>query len=270
MTISIDAPYAPKTVAHRLVEDIRNGSAASFWSAVIMLGLALVFFSLQHIDARLINGVSIWQKPTKFGVSFAIHLMTVSWALSLLPQAMRATRSIRLPVAAMIICTWAELIYFTFRASRAQPSHFNTTDIVAIAGFAGMAVAAVILTGVAGYIGLRLWPLRRKSLMIEAASVALFISSIFGIFTGLYTGFNMGHSIGGDVTDATGLPIFNWSTTGGDLRVSHFVGLHIAQAVPLVALLGNRGLVYAAAIGMSGLTVFTFGQAVLGIPLISL
>ena len=43
-----------------------------------------------------------------------------------------------------------------------------------------------------------------------------------------------GRWVGGVRTDATGLPIFGWSTTGGDLRVPHFFATLLLQILPLV------------------------------------
>jgi len=88
----------------------------------------------------------------------------------------------------------------------------------------------------------------------------------------------MSHNIG--VADGgAGLPLVNWSTVGGDLRIAHFFGLHGIQIIPLFAFMlsntwktSNRnqiiavsifGLLFASWIG------FTFYQAHQGIPLIS-
>jgi hypothetical protein len=79
---------------------------------------------------------------------------------------------------------------------------------------------------------------------------------------------NTGHWIGGDLNDASGLPIFKWSTTGGDLRVAHFIGLHAMQIVPLAALSGKRSVVWGVAIVLTIATVLTYFQALSGTPLL--
>jgi hypothetical protein len=93
------------------------------------------------------------------------------------------------------------------------------------------------------------------------------LSAILSVIVGMTLGGNSSHWIGGDMTDATGLPIFKWSTTGGDLRVSHFIGLHTMQAVPFAALSGKRSVVWGTAIVMVVLTTLTYVQALNGVPL---
>ncbi len=81
-----------------------------------------------------------------------------------------------------------------------------------------------------------------------------------------------------------GLPFLGWSTTGGDLRIGHFVGLHGLQAVPLLALglalLAGRVTVLAServrtrlvrvgAVGWLGLTVLLTWQALRAQPLLA-
>jgi hypothetical protein len=88
------------------------------------------------------------------------------------------------------------------------------------------------------------------------------------------------HSVG--VEDGgPGLPVTGWSTTGGDLRVPHFVGLHGLQTLPLLGLLlarfgpswlgsGHRvALVWAAGISYLGLVLVLTWQALRGQPLIA-
>ncbi|MGH3921735.1 MAG: hypothetical protein ACRDTT_02475, partial [Pseudonocardiaceae bacterium] len=87
------------------------------------------------------------------------------------------------------------------------------------------------------------------------------------------------HSVG--VADGEpGLPVTAWSTTGGDLRVPHFVGLHALQALPLLAWLlalprlglderTRARLVTTGAAGYLGLVGLLLWQALRGQPLIA-
>ncbi len=97
-----------------------------------------------------------------------------------------------------------------------------------------MGFGAVTLTGTTAYIG---WRIRKSgtSPLQFAAGWSFIVSAVATTVVASVLAQGTGHWIGGDQTDATGLPFFHWSTTGGDLRVAHFAALHLMQAVPLIA-----------------------------------
>ena len=88
------------------------------------------------------------------------------------------------------------------------------------------------------------------------------------------------HSVG--VPDGgPGLPLLNWSTRGGDLRVAHFFGMHALQVLPLAGYLLSRrraeSLTSNAARWVQGggavyalLALLLFVWAIAGRPLVSL
>ncbi len=168
----------------------------------------------------------------------------------------------------MMAAGWFEIAYIVFRAARAEASHFNTATPTAALFYSLMGLGAVMLTAVAFTVGARLWMHRRNSLVTEAASIGLMLGAVLGTAAGIYLGGQPGHTVGGDLTDASGGFFFGWSTTGGDLRIAHFVGLHAMQIIPLAALSGKRSAVYATAIVITLATVAVFAQALMGQPLL--
>jgi hypothetical protein len=87
-----------------------------------------------------------------------------------------------------------------------------------------------------------------------------------------------GQSVVGVAPGGPGLPVLNWSTTGGDFRVAHFLGIHALQILPIAGWLIDRlkGLprrakptaVVAVSAGYVLLMGFVFMQAMNGVPLV--
>jgi hypothetical protein len=88
-----------------------------------------------------------------------------------------------------------------------------------------------------------------------------------GTAAGIAISAHGGHWVGGEMSDAHGLGFFSWSTTGGDLRVPHFIGLHSAQIIPLVALSGDKHVVYGVAAAFTLAALAAFAMAAMGMPL---
>jgi hypothetical protein len=253
-----------------VVDFVRDTFAGSRGLAVFAALFAIGFLfcsGLQFVDHRLLLGVSVWEKPAKFFLSLAVHSATVASALSLMGAELRNGRGMRWAVRLLIAAAVFELSYIVFRAALGEASHFNTRTPLTAALYAMMGVGALTLTGTAGYVGFRVWRNRGGDLWREAAGVGLMLGAVLGTLTAGYMSSQTGHSVGGLATDATGLPFFHWSTTGGDLRVSHFVGLHAMQVLPLAALSGKRSVIYGMALAITVLTALTFAQAVMGLPL---
>ncbi len=249
-----------------LLEHMREGSRALWVSAMAMTVLALVCFSLQMIDARMVGDANTWHKPAKFFFSIAVHFATVSFAISLLPAVERTRRALRGALGLLIFSSWGELTYIAFRAARAEASHFNDSTAVAQVAYALMGLGALTMTATTFYVGWRLWKHRRDGLASEATALGLMLGAVLGTLAGGYMSSQTGHGVGG--VPGTGVGFFGWSTTGGDLRIAHFIGLHAVQLVPLAALTERRSMVLFTALLCTLLTALLFLQALAGMPLL--
>jgi len=171
-----------------------------------------------------------------------------------------------------------EVGIIVYQASRAVQSHYNQQALLdgVLFGLMGLFIGINVLIMILFLIE----TIRLKLKTTKTTQIALLCGWII-IIVGSWVGGEMisqlSHNVG--VNDGgEGLPLVNWSTKGGDLRVAHFFGLHGIQVIPLIGLwLQNKlggssnktiiitiafAILYAAWIG------FTFYQAKQGIPLI--
>jgi hypothetical protein len=249
-------------------ETLRSASPLLWWTSLAFLGGFAICSLLAFIDPRLFNGISVWVKPAKFYLSLAVHMLTLSFGIALLPertQMSRTTAGITVTMASMAIF---EMAYITFRAARAEASHFNTGSEIAGLLYNLMGAGAGAMMVVTAILGVQILRHGPRSLLSLATGSSFILAALLTLVIGFTLGGMGSHWIGGDQTDATGLPLIGWSTTGGDLRVAHFLGLHLAQALPLVALFGSRSLLVAAGLGGVLLTIAAYAQALSGLPLI--
>jgi hypothetical protein len=235
------------------------------------------------VDPRVLTGAPIWLKPFKFAVSFVAYAATLAWMLSLLP---RRSRVAELAVTVILATSVAEIVVIVTQVVRGTTSHYNESTPLNSALFQVMGTSILILfiahfvLGVViarGRIADRVaahamsWGLGLSLVgMLAAVPMVLPGQAPAGV-----DGVSGAHSVG--VADGgPGLPLVGWSTTGGDLRIGHFVGLHALQALPLLALLLGARLDQATRIRLLLVGGFTYGilivlltwQALRGQPLL--
>lgn len=263
------------TNLQQVLNSVREKSPILYW--IVTAHLVFVLGSLlgMLIDDRTLMGVNVWIKPLKFAISTGIYLLTVGFLITLYPYSKRKSTLIK------GIVSWTLLIEIglvVFQAGRGVQSHYNVSSPVdgMIFGVMGLLIAINVLVMalfIIDTIRLKL----ETSKVLQWAILLGWIVVFFGSWIGGQMIGQMSHSVG--VEDGgPGLPLLNWSTIAGDLRVAHFFGLHGLQLIPLFAVFLSKkwkttsrnhiivvtvlGLAYAVWIG------YTFCQAKKGIPFI--
>lgn len=255
----------------------RNTAAAAAVCAVLLVPLGAAAL----LDERTLHEASVWSKPLKFAASFLLHQLTLLWLLGLLPRDALEQRAVRWAMLAGALCVVVELLYIVLQAARGRASHFNTeTPLESVLYFGVMGAGAVIIVGAACVLGWTIWRHghddARQGLRAGAA-IGLMLGGAATLLVGAVlssgTFAPLGHWVGGVRSDAGGLFVTGWSTSGGDLRVPHFFATHLMQALPLAGLLfdriapkhGARAVGAAAVIGTT-LVAATMAQALLARP----
>ncbi len=246
-----------------------NQASPAFTRAAIAFLVAFTaIYCLTYVDIRLLNGVNVWEKPAKFLLSLGIHMATLAWGISLLPEPQQKSPGIRRATLIFIGAALFEMAYLLIQAARGEASHFNQTAVIYQVLYSLMGLGALMLTLTTAFIG---WRIRGNgtSVMSYATGWAFVVAALTTTLVAGYLSSRSGHWVGGDPSDATGLPFLHWSTTGGDLRVPHFAALHIMQAVPLIVWFWpDKRLAQGAMFAGIAVVAALFLQSASGIPLL--
>jgi hypothetical protein len=189
----------------------------------------VVTAALALVDQRTLLGAPLWFKPLKFAISFTLYAGALAWMLERLPgRPMHRTGWV------IVVTSAIEMLIIVGQAARGVRSHFNEDDLTGLRLQAVMAATIVVLYLATVTVALRFLRERPDD---GATAWAVRLGLAVGVI-GLTVGFVMAgissHSVG--VADGgPGLPFVGWSTTGGDLRIGHFVGMHALQVLPLLA-----------------------------------
>lgn len=273
-------------------------------NSALMAALVVVSMIGMVVDDRLLLGESVWLKPAKFGLAFGLYGVTLAWILRLPHRGRRATWWLGTVFA---VAGVLDVGFIALQAARGTFSHFNTaTDPVNqigqqvfMSGVPGLFVANLVLAVIISWQKLADRPTRialKAGLWLAVAGMALgYLMGFTGPqlvrqTDGTVVGLVAGHTVNPDAPanaarDGVGaMPLTHWSTTGGDLRIPHFVGLHGIQfllvlAVVLTALAARwswlrtettrAALLVVAVLGYFGLLTLVLWQALRGQPLTS-
>lgn len=240
-------------------------------AGAVSLACFAVLAIVSLFDSTEILGINPWIKPMKFFISIAIFVWTVTVYLNFLKDYVKSARVISWGIIFVFL---VEMIIVVMQAARGTTSHFNIKTPLDAMLFAIMGLAIFLNTILAAYL-LYLYfkaeiDLPKTIIWGMRLGLILFLASSF---EGGYMSAQIGHSVG--VADGgAGLPLVNWSTTGGDLRVAHFIGMHAFQAVPFFAYTLEKykvksSLAWTYVFAAVYFAIFTslFIQALLGKPL---
>lgn len=288
--LALLARRLPVRAAVRALWDAHRPLTLVALACLPVLAGALV---LQVADPRVVGGVSTWLKPAKFAASITVTGAALAWILGQMRTGIVDARARRLHRAGTLMALVAafELVVITIQSARGVASHFNAATPVDAAIFTAMGLAISTLWLAEIYVAVRAF---KHDFATPARAWGIRLGLV-GTLVGGAVGFIMprptppqlaelqagGHPavVGAHTVGAPdggpGMPVTRWSTEAGDLRVSHFLGLHALQALPLAAVWLERRRRRAsravAALGVAwvGLTLVTLAQAFRAQPLLA-
>jgi hypothetical protein len=222
-----------------LLAELRRRDRVLFLVGALHLVLLLLMGGAALLDDRTVMGLNPWVKPMKFAFSIGLYLWTVAWLLGELPPGRRGRGAVRWTTTVAMI---SEMVLIGMQAARGTTSHYNIATVFDAAVFSWMGLMIVVNTLAAVFLLLLFCPPLPALPRTYAWGIRLgLLVFVVGSLEATVMIARQAHTVG--LPDGgPGLPLVNWSTRGGDLRIAHLLGLHALQVFPLLGfLLGRRG-----------------------------
>lgn len=221
----------------RFINELKRRNRFLFYIGLFHFLLVPVFVLVYFFDKGLILGIDPWIKPIKFAISIGVYIWTYAWLLYYIQSSKWFVRIISFVIG---ISMFVEMAAIVLQSYRGVPSHFNieTAFDGSVFGIMGLMIVANSIAIFLTFI----WFLVKKPDLEFSYLLSIRLAMIVFIFANLIGGMMIGnsaHSIGG-ADGGEGLPLVNWSTKFGDLRIAHFFGLHAIQIIPLFAFYAKK------------------------------
>jgi hypothetical protein len=191
---------------------------------------ALVCGVLTQVTETRVLGINAFIKPMNFFLSICIFTWTMGWYLFYLDMP-RRTKAYSI----MLVIVFAyEMLVIVWQAANGRLSHFNIDTPLYGILFSFMGLAIMLLW--VWTLVIMIFFFRKKQFTIPSAylwgiRLGLFVFLVFTLEGGAMSS-RLSHTVSA-ADGSAGLPVVNWSTQYGDLRVAHFFGMHALQIIPL-------------------------------------
>lgn len=218
-----------------LIQSVKQGSKVLYYTGFIHFILAVMFLLLMGLDTRTVHQELVWLKPLRFAVSIGLFTWTYAWFTGFVQKHIRIIRILN---GLMAACMFIEITLISMQSVRGVDSHFNVSTSFD-------AIVFSIMGGVIGFnaIVLAVWFVVFS--LFEKGGVEYRSAIVWGMFLfllGNFSGFLLTR-YGWPTTiteNVQHMPFTNWKMNFKDLRISHALGLHAVQVLPLCQLVIGR------------------------------
>ena len=249
------------------LKTLRKRNPVLFFFGLLNLAGVLICGVLILLTTQQVLGINAFIKPLKFFLSIWIFTWTMGWIMHLLNNQRKVVAYSWMVVIVFVI----EMLIITWQAANGRLSHFNITTFLYARLFDVMGVAITTLaiwTGYIGYLFFRQKHFNASDAYIWGIRLGIILFVLFA-FEGFMMAARLAHTVGAS-DGGPGLPLTNWSTQHGDLRIAHFLGMHSLQLLPLfgfyIARKSQQVIVFA--VLYAAIASFLLFKAMQGSPLL--